>query len=405
MNILFLTTKLPYPPDSGGKIRDYNLFKEISKKHRVILLSFIEDEKERLNIEALEPLCKKIEVIREKNTSKLALFTMIFTNLFAEKPVTIAKYYSSEMQEKIRGIFSRDKIDLIHCSHLHMAQYVESIRNIPKVLDEHNVEFFLIKRYLKEQRNSIKKMLIFFLQYLKLERYESAIAQKFDHCLAVSDTDKKNLESIAPNAMVSIISNGVDIDFYEPQHTKAQPDTLVFTGAMDWFPNEDAMLYFFEKIWPLIKRDIKNVRFYIVGRNPSNKVLNLPRQETGIVVTGYVDDVRPYIARSSVYIVPLRIGGGSRLKILEAMAMGQAIVCTSIGCEGLEVTDDENILIADEPKEFAKKVVALLKDSGLRNKLGVNARRLVENKYSWDTIGKKLNEVYDKIVNLKEAKK
>ena len=392
MRILFLTTKFPYPPDSGAKIRDFNLIKEISKEHDISLVSFIKDEGEKKNLEFLRPYCKSIEVVRERG--KTSLLAGIFVSIFTEKPFTIAKFYSSVMKQKIRAALKNNEIELIHCSHLHMAQYVEDIKDIPKILDEHNIEFFLIKRYLKEQKNLIKKIFVFFLQYLKLARYESNVARKFNHCFVVSDVDKKSLESIAPRISLSVIPNGVDVDRYKPQQGNTQSNSLVFTAVMDWFPNEDAILYFYDKVWPLIKKEIRDVRVSIVGKNPSNKILSLSRQEANIEVTGYVEDVRPYIARSSVYIVPLRIGGGSRLKILEAMAMGKTVVSTSIGCEGLNVADNENILIADSPEDFAVKAIIALKDSELRKKIENNARKLVVGQYSWDIICEKVNSVY-----------
>ncbi len=395
MKILFLTTKFPYPPDSGAKIRDFNLIKEISKEHDISLVSFIQDESEKRNLEFLRPYCKSIEVIRERG--KINLLTAIFISLFTKKPFTIAKFYSSRMKQKIREVLNNNRVELIHCSHLHMAQYVENVKDIPKILDEHNVEFFLIKRYLKEQKNLVKKMFVFFLQYLKLAGYESNIARKFDHCFVVSEIDKKNLESIAPRASLIVISNGVDVDRYKPQEADVQPNSLVFTAVMDWFPNEDAILYFYDKIWSLIKKEIEDVRLCVVGRNPSNKIVSLSKQEGNITVTGYVEDVRLYIAKSSVYIVPLRIGGGSRLKILEAMAMGKTVISTSIGCEGLNVADNENILIADSPEDFAVKTKMSLKDGGLRKKIENNARRLVTDQYSWDIICKKVNGVYKEI--------
>jgi sugar transferase (PEP-CTERM/EpsH1 system associated) len=403
MNVLFLTTRLPYPPDSGGKVRDFNLLKGISKKHSVTLVSFIQNEKELEHLQFLSPYCKSLEVVKEGG--RIRIFSALISALFTKKPFTIAKFYSSEMRQKIYSLLNGNEFDLIHCSHLHMAQYVDNIKNIPKVIDEHNIEFIIIKRYLKEQKNYIKKALVFLLQYVKLTKYEPGIVRKFDHCFVVSQKDKDNLRSIVPDTDVTVIANGVDVAFYEPQPGKLQPDTLVFTGSMDWFPNEDAILYFYEKIWPLIKRDIKDARLYVVGRNPSNKILNLQRKEADIVVTGYIADVRPYVVQGAVYIVPLRIGGGSRLKIVEAMAMGKAVVSTSIGCEGIDVLDNEDILIADEPEKFAANVIRLLKNNELCNKLGVNARRLAESKYSWAIIGRKLNEVYDKMINLKETEK
>jgi len=394
MNILFLSTKLPYPPLSGAKIRDFNLIKQISKKHKIILVSFIQDEKEKENLKFLKPYCQIIKVIKERG--KINLFISFVISLFSRKPFTIAKYYSPKMKQLIKKIFDDNKIDLIHCGHLHMAQYVENLKGMPKVLDEHNIEYFLIKRYIDKQKNIFKKAFVFLMQYLKLARYEPAIAQKFEHCLVVSEVDKRNLKMISSNASASVVPNGVDIDFYKKnEETKIEQNSLVFTGAMNWFPNEDAILYFYDEIWSHIKKEIDNLCLYIVGCNPSNKITNLSKQEKNIIVTGYVDDVRPYIAKSSVYIVPLRIGGGSRLKILEALSMGKAVVSTSIGCEGLNVTDNENILIADFPKEFARKTLILLRNKELCQKLGNNGRRLVESFYSWKNIYKKLDKIYD----------
>lgn len=390
MNILFLTTVLPYPPDSGAKIRDFNLLKEMAKRHKVTLISFAQDEKTGT---FLKEYCQRIEVV--ENKKRINLFAAFLMTLFTKKPFTIASFYSPEMKRRIKVVLDNNKFDLIHCSHLHMAQYVESIKSIPRILDEHNIEFFLIKRYIRKQKNVLKKIVVFFLQYLKLARYESDMACKFEHCLVVSDADRKNLRLIAPEAEAIVISNGVDTNSYKPQPEKMKLNNLVFTGVMDWYPNEDGILYFYDEMWSYLKAEVKDIRLYVVGGNPSEKIFNLAKQDGNIVVTGYVENVRDYIAQGTVCVVPLRIGGGSRLKILEAMAMGKAIVSTSIGCEGLEITDNKNILIADTPKEFARKVVLLLQNKQLCESLGAEGRKLVENIYSWESIYEKLNIIYE----------
>lgn len=401
MNVLFLTIGLPYPMNSGADIRTFNLIRCISEKHSVVLLSlFGSGHDNKAALSHLRKYCKEIKVLfTEEQVSKKTLLLKSLLSIFTGKPLTIFKYYFPLAKIEIFKAISSKDINFIHCDHLHMAQYVEDVENIPKLLDEHNIEFFLIRRYVKEQKNLIKKALAFFLQCLKLKRYEADVAKKFDHCVVVSGVDKRNLESIAPGVNATVISNGVDTDFYRPQNETLRPNSLIFTGAMDWFPNEDAILYFYDKIWPRLKSEVNGIRLYVVGRNPSDKVLNLSKKDKNIVVTGYVEDVRPYTARSTVYIVPLRIGGGSRLKILEAMAMGKAIVSTSVGAEGLEVDAGENILIADPPEEFAGRIISLLKDKSLRSRLGEAAREMVINKYSWEIIGARLNDVYIKTVN------
>ncbi|HGE72140.1 TPA: glycosyltransferase, partial [Candidatus Poribacteria bacterium] len=191
--------------------------------------------------------------------------------------------------------------------------------------------------------------------------------------------------------------NGVDTDYFKPMDMKEDESQIVFVGSMDWQPNEDAVLYFCDQIFPLIKSDIPNVKFYIVGSNPTERVLKLKNID-GVIVTGLVDDVRSYMSQSAVFVVPLRIGGGTRLKILQALAMKKAVVSTSIGCEGLGLKHNEHLLISDDPIEFAKSVTLLIKDRELRYGLGEKGRKLVEDQYDWKAISMKLDALYRKAI-------
>ncbi|GAG17703.1 unnamed protein product, partial [marine sediment metagenome] len=229
---------------------------------------------------------------------------------------------------------------------------------------------------------------------------EKKMCRKFDRCLTVSENDKAELMQVCDEkASFSVIPNGVDVEYYTPRFSQEGYCTdLIHHGTMSGYMNVDGIIYFYEKIFPRIRREIPDVKLTIAGANPDKKLLNLANIDKNVVVTGAVDDMRPYVAGSKVVIVPLRIGGGTRLKIPEAMAMGKSVISTSVGCEGLEVTPDKDIIIADDPKEFANHTVELLKDEGLRLKIGLNGRKLAETRYDWKMIVEELYSVHQEVV-------
>ncbi len=214
----------------------------------------------------------------------------------------------------------------------------------------------------------------------------------------MSEQDQEKLSSLCPGIAVEIVSNGVDLEYFKSEEVEQNEVSLVFTGSMDWQPNEDAVLYFCHHILPLIRTELPDVVFYIVGSKPSDGVLKLGGRE-GVVVTGEVEDVRPYIAGATVYVVPLRIGGGTRLKILQALAMRKAVVSTSIGCEGLALRPNDHLLVADEPQQFAAHTVQLIKDRSLRDRLGENGGVLVQERYDWDAIVGRLDLLYRRLIS------
>jgi glycosyltransferase involved in cell wall biosynthesis len=213
----------------------------------------------------------------------------------------------------------------------------------------------------------------------------------------MSEVDAAALEKIAPGARTAVVPNGADLSYFRPRRGEEGP-ALIYTGGMKMFANQDAVLFFVREIWPLVKREVPEAVFIAVGTNPPEELKAMAAAGSGIEVTGFIDDVRPYVARASVYVVPLRVGGGTRLKVLDAMAQGKAIVSTSIGCEGIDVVPGETLVIEDEPRAFAGQVVALLHDAGRRQRLGLAARALVERKYSWAVIGRSLQQAYEAAV-------
>ena len=234
-----------------------------------------------------------------------------------------------------------------------------------------------------------------------MKKWETKFAMNFDLCVTMYDNEKKFLQSINPKLNIAVIPNGVDVENFKPLPDNFRTNNLLYIGKMDYQPNVDAVLYFIKEIFPVIKRETKNIKFIIVGSNPAKEIKQLENNKD-IIVTGYVNDVRPFYEQCALSVVPLRAGGGTRLKILESMAFGRPVISTSIGCEGLDVCNNENIIISDKPQEFARKTIELLQNKDFREKISKNARNLVECNYSWKSIAKRQIQIYEKLTKIKQ---
>lgn len=400
INILFVAPRIPYPLDTGAKLRTCNLLKNISRNHRVTLVAFGWGRQDTSHIEYLERFAEKVIIVPRREYGRLKFILKILESFFSSVPFIISKYSSKAMRAAIHSLLKEGHYNIMHVDHLHMAQYLkDSDGKGAAVLDEHNVESIIWRRYYELEKNIFKKIFIG-NQIKKIELYEKNTCSRFDMCLTVSGSDRQNLMQVSPDSTVKVIENGVDIDYFTPIRVDVEKNSIVFTGSMDWLLNEDAIIYFIKDVFPLLKASIPDTKLYIVGQNPS---VRIKKRANGhrIIVTGRVDDVRPYIARSTVYIAPLRGGGGTRLKILEAMAMGKPVVSTAVGCEGIDVTPGENIVVADDPKAFSREIIKLFHNPSLCKKLGENGRKLVEDTYSWKTISSRLEETYQRITGKK----
>jgi glycosyltransferase involved in cell wall biosynthesis len=272
------------------------------------------------------------------------------------------------------------------------------VRNsVPVVLFEHNVEYVIWKRQSEVESRRWRRALLEF-EWRKILRYESSACARAQLTLTVSDVDRALLAQQVPHAAIRSIRTGVDTSYFAPNGTAETPSTLVFTGAMDWYPNEDAMLYFIESVFPMIRSRISDVSLSVVGRNPSRRLRQVA-EHTGVTVTGIVEDIRPYVAQAAVYIVPLRVGGGTRLKIFEACAMGKAVVSTAVGAEGLPLIPGVHFIEANDAEKFALEVVSLLQNPEHRRALGTAARRLVEEQYSWASVGREFEARCKEVLN------
>jgi len=255
----------------------------------------------------------------------------------------------------------------------------------------------MMLRRAKNEKNLFKK-LYFWLEGIKLLKYEKKHSPEFDYNLVVSELDGKRLSESIRGLKISVISNGVDVDYFKIIQ-KVKKRTLIFAGGMSWYPNRNAMLFFFKEVWPILKSEIDDIMFFLIGQNPPQYIIDLAARDRGIKVLGWVDDVRPYFEQAEVVVCPIRDGGGTRLKILDSLAMEKAVVSTSLAAEGIDVTPEKNILIGDTPRAFANQIKRIIGDDSLREKLGREGRCLVDNLYSWKKIGERLNSVYRDILS------
>ncbi len=390
MNILFVSTKILYPIVDGHSLRTFNLLKEASKDFNIYLLSFIQSDFDLTGVKHLEKFCKDVTVIPVSTMgSKLKFSLILIKSIFSLLPFVAVKYKSRKMEQLIKSKSIDNNIDLIHLDLLPLAQYCTNKINIPTILVEHNIESALLAR--RMEREAYPAKLFFYLDWLKLRKFEKHALKKVNLTVAVSQKDKEGLKKKSPYAKIEVISNGVDTEYFKKDNTKEEDNTLVYVGGLNWFPNLDAINYFQNDILPIIKKEKPSVKLRVIGRLPGKP---LKFVDSAIDLLGFVNDDRPYISNTSIFIVPLRVGGGTRLKILNALSMSKAIVSTSIGCEGLEVTDGTNILIADTAEEFAAKVINLLNSPEKRKSLGESGRRLAIQKYEWNVVAKKMNQLY-----------
>lgn len=400
MRILFITFGLPYPPDSGVRIHDFYLIKNVSQHHSVLLLSLITSPQQDEYIEQIGKYCDFVDFVVAKTRSVREQIFGIVQSLCSSRPLATHTFIYDEMLIKIKEAVNKWNVDVVQIEHSFLAPYVEAIstnNRCKKILSFHNLGAIQYKRMMGLRTGFTQKSL-FLIKWILMLQWEAKYAEKFDHCLVVSPIEGKMLKSANPRLLISVIENGVDTELYRPIEYVSKNNDLLFIGVMGYPPNVDGILYFCEDIMPIIQCGIPDIRLVVVGHEPVPEIRKLV-ERGNVIVTGYVEDVVPYYQQSKVTIVPLRGGGGTRLKILESMALGRPVVSTSIGCEGLNVADRENIMIADTPMDFVQCVIQLLTDKKLRERIAHNARCLVETHYDWSKISQRLMEVYDNIVD------
>ena len=403
MKILWVKAGGLVPPDTGGKIRSYNILRELARRHSVTFFSFYgeQDHDQHPELKNIFDglVCMPLKLPSAKSPAEMLSYGI---HLFSPQPYGITKFCRPEVRRRVRALIENEKYDVIVCDFMAAAGVIPWSLRVPKVLFTHNVEATIWRRHYEVAGNAVWKT-ISWLEWKKMEGAERRYSSLADHVLTVSDADRDAFASVVDPAKLTVIPTGVDVEYFQPLEVEETPHSLVFTGSMDWLPNEDAILYFLDEIFPLIVQKVPGVVLEVVGRKPSRKLQARAERERNVTLTGWVDDIRPYVARGAVCIVPLRIGGGTRLKIFEAMAMAKPVVSTSVGAEGLPVSSGQNIVLADTPEDFADRVISLLQDSGERKRIGRAARAMVQEKYSWGQIAESFSQTLQKAVSYRKS--
>ncbi|MFH0793271.1 MAG: glycosyltransferase family 4 protein [bacterium] len=397
MRLIFLTHQYPYPLFHAGVIATYNLIKQLCAHAHEIILVAISDQPHAIP-DGGDDLAEHVAHLERLRRPCLTTASGALTNLFASKPYTLSKYHFRHDENLLADLVERHHPDLVYCDHLHTAHHGVLLKNrckLPILLHQHNVESTIMNRLAHEHRNPAVRLFAK-IQYRKLIRYESRIIGEFDRVIALTDKDKQAFEQMNAGARVVAIPHGIDLAYFLPGPESEEERAILTAGSLHWLPNQEGARWFLDEVFPRIIAQEPRAKFYLVGNAPPKDLV--ARASERIIVTGLVDDVRPYHDRAQVFVVPLHIGSGMRMKILNAFAMEKAVVSTPVGAEGLTCRDGEHILIAQDPGAFADAVVKLIRTPELRQRLGKNGRELVEREYSWGGVTRRICDVLDEVV-------
>jgi glycosyltransferase involved in cell wall biosynthesis len=362
----------------------YQLLRRVSRNYRITLLTFLESESELEFLPEVEPFCERVVAVRRRVPGRW--------QLFAYEP--FEEFRTPEMERAFTECLEDRDFDLIQLEYSQMACYASKDLPIPTLVTKHEVDFAACLRRLRLESHPWKKIRWFY-NYLQVLDREIQLTRRTDGVICMTEPDALELKKFCSSVPVQVVNTGVDLDYFQPRAQTANKPGLVFVGAFQHLPNVDAMIYFCREILPLVRDQVPETELTVVGSNPPPSVVDLA-EIPGVTVTGFVPDIRPAMAASFVYIVPLRLGVGIRGKILEAWSMGMAVVATSVACAGLRYESGKNLLLADDADLFARHVVSLLKDPVRRASLGIEGRNTVERYYGWETAAHELDRVYQR---------
>ena len=399
MRILWVKMGGLWPCTTGGRVRSLETITALARRHRVTVVTTHGPDDDPRGLAERLSCCHQVVSIpfAAPKRGSVAFAGALARSWLSRDPVELWKWRLPALQQTVRDIIARDGADLCVADFLLAAANVPIGGSIPLVLFEHNVEYLIWKRIADLETQPLRRTILD-VEWRKLRAREAEACKKADLTIAVSEDDRRRLAALAPHARIVSVPTGVDTTYFVQNGFKELPAQLVFSGSMDWHPNEDAVVHFADAILPRIRAEIPDATLTVVGRNPSSRLREVAHRH-GMRVTGTVDDVRPSIGEASVYVVPLRAGGGTRLKIFEALAMGKPVVSTTVGAEGLALEHGRHFLAADEPQAFADAVIELLRDPARRRMLGDAGRRLVETRYSWNTVARTFEQHCEAAVN------
>ncbi|MBD3615431.1 MAG: glycosyltransferase [Gracilimonas sp.] len=400
MKILNVMPFSPVPKDFGGALREYYILQSLASEHEVTVVTYGTEEQFDLFTREFGDLVNEIHMVKPPWERKFRRLAQFYAVCCSGKSYFHNHNCSQCLQKKITELLETKNFDAVHCEFSVMGN-LNFGNDVLKIMNTHNVEYNNFRRMWNTTNTAFRKR-FYRHEYKKVYHEEIKALKNQDVIFSTSEKDREIFRKDIPDVPNYVVPNGVDTEFFTPSDIiDEEPYSLVFTGMMGYVPNYDGMLWFLDNIFPKIKKQIPNIKVYIVGKNPPAELEK--RALDDVVVTGFVDDVRPYVWRSSVFIVPLRMGSGTRLKVVEALSMKKPVVSTSIGCEGIEVVDGDSILIEDEPKDFAEAVVQLLQNRNLRSHLTENGYRLVKEKYDWSVVGNHMLNVYDHLSAKQES--
>jgi len=398
MRILMLTPYLPWPLNSGGQIRTYNLLKNLAHKHEISLFSFIRDDDERKYIGKLKPYCRKI-LLFKRTQSPWAIRNILLAGL-TPYPFLVCIYLSKAAKDALKQELDNEKYDIIHAETFYVMPNIPATE-IPTLLVEQTIEYLGYQTYTAQTAMPFLRPMLY-IDVIKLKFWEKLFWKKADHLVTMSAEDRDWIKRMVPQAQVSTVANGIDVEYFKDTPVKRpKTPTVLFVGNYKWLPNVDAAKYIAYEIWPDIHRQIPNSELKIVGRDATDAILKL-NKIPGVKVIGEVGDIREALGSAHVMLAPIRNGRGTRYKILEAMAAGLPVVSTSLGIEGIRAKDGVNALIRDSKEELVQATVELLKNPELAKKLATNGKKLVDNNFNWEKISTDLDVVYQKLGRIHE---
>lgn len=398
MKLLWLSHLLPYPPHGGAMQRSYHLIKQVAQFCQLDLLAFNQTAQlsrpEEVNaaIDEFKGYCNKVEVFQiPSDKNRYGRQMLAASSLFSLSPYTVNWLRSRDFNRRLKSIVEAEHYDLVWLDTVSFAPYLDYFKTSKTILNHHNIESDMMFRRSSKESGILQKF-YFYQEAVKLGLVEKRTCPKCTLNVTCSPLDSVRLEKVIPGLKTAVVPNGVDIGYFTPSIKPPKKNSMVFAGDMSWYPNREAMVYLAEKIWPLLKNNIPDSTMSVIGRNAPEEVLKLSKQDNSFKVTGFVDDVRPYISNAAIYICPIMNGGGTKLKILDALSAGKAIVAHPVACEGIDVVDSHSVLFADTPEMFVEKIQQVFTDEQFRKKLEKNGRELVEKRYSFDYIGKELKK-------------
>jgi len=400
LNVLVLDEWLHYPPNSGRGVRTWSLLRRLARRHRVSLLCYGDPEAEASVAARAAGL--SLHLVRPFPASRGArLYGGLFANVFSRYPYSVWKHYTRRYENRLREVLRDNLFDLVHCECTVYARFLRVVDKLPTLVMAHNIESQILFRRAQQSRTIVERV-FFGLQARRMEAFERESLRRADWVTVVTELDAEQVRAWGVQR-ASLVENGVDVDQFIPTEGKCDSDEVLFLAALDWYPNLDALDYLLKDIFPLVRQARPSARLRIVGRCPPVGLKERIAHCPGVELVGEVTDARPYLTQAAVVVVPLRIGGGSRIKILEALAMAKAVVSTTIGAEGLAVTDGLHLLLADAPSDFAARMVELLRSSAEHFRLGENGRKLVVERYSWDQMARALEWAWEEVCGVRHT--